>query len=216
VNESLIAAASRGVRVGVRGVTLEARDLRQHERRGPGHASVLFLVDASGSMASQRRLQIAKGAAVELLDSSYQRRDEVALMVFRGEGTDLLLPFTDRVASVERALAEVPSGGRSPLARALVDATQLLQTRESALLVIFTDGRANVSIDAKDPWEEALAACSPLREACAGAVVVDCEPGPIYLGRARQLADALMADCVALDALHASELAVRIHRRIEK
>jgi len=215
VNETLIAAASRGVRVDERGVTLAAENLMQHDRRGPGHANVLFLVDASGSMASQRRLQIAKGAALELLKSNYQRRDEVALMVFRGEGTDLVLPFTDRVASVERALAEVPSGGRSPLARALVDATQLLQTRESAVLVIFTDGRANVSVNAGDPWEEALAACDSLREACTGAVVIDCEPGPIFLGRARQLADALMGECVALDALQAAELAVRIHRRTE-
>jgi len=214
VNETLIAAVSRGVRVDERGVTLGAADLMQHERRGPGHANILFLVDASGSMASQRRLQIAKGAALELLDSSYQRRDEVALMVFRGEGTDLVLPFTDRVASVETALAEVPSGGRSPLARALLDATQLLRSRETALLVIFTDGRANVGINGKDPWEEALAACDSLREACAGALVVDCESGPIYLGRARQLADALTADCVSLDALHASDLAVRIHRRM--
>jgi magnesium chelatase subunit D len=216
VNETLIAAASRGVRVDERGVTLAATDLMQYDRRGPGHANVLFLVDASGSMASERRLQIAKGAALELLKSNYQRRDEVALMVFRGEGTDLVLPFTDRVASVERALADVPSGGRSPLARALVDATQLLQTRESAVLVIFTDGRANVSVNAGDPWEEALAACNSLREACAGAVVIDCEPGPIFLGRARQLADALMGECVALDALQAAELAVRIHRRAER
>lgn len=215
VSETLIAAASRGVRADERGVTLATKDLMQRERRGPGHANVLFLVDASGSMASQRRLQIAKGAALELLKANYQRRDEVALMVFRGEGTDLVLPFTDRVASVERALADVPSGGRSPLARALADATQLSRTRESVVLVIFTDGRANVSIDAGDPWEEALAACRSLREACAGAVVVDCEPGPIYLGRARQLADALTADCISLEALQASDLALRIHRRID-
>lgn len=215
VNDTLIAAASRGVRANARGVTLATTDLMQRERSGPGHANVLFLVDASGSMASQRRLQIAKGAALELLKANYQRRDEVALMVFRGEGTDLVLPFTDHVASVERALADVPSGGRSPLARALVDATHVSRTRESVVLVIFTDGRANVSIDAGDPWEEALAACHSLREACVGAVVVDCEPGPIYLGRARQLADALTADCISLEALHASELAVRIHRRID-
>lgn len=215
VNETLIAAASRGVRTDERGVTLATKDLMQRERRGPGHANVLFLVDASGSMASQRRLQIAKGVALELLKENYQRRDEVALMVFRGEGTDLVLPFTDHVASVERALAEVPSGGRSPLARALVDATQLLRTRETVVLVIFTDGRANVSIDAGDPWEEALTACRSLREACAGAVVVDCEAGPIYLGRARQLADALTADCISLEVLQASDLALRIHRRID-
>ncbi|HEY4366646.1 MAG TPA: VWA domain-containing protein [Steroidobacteraceae bacterium] len=215
INETLISAATRGVRVGAQGIALAATDLRHHERCGPGHASILFLVDASGSMATRRRLEIAKGAALALLDSSYRRRDAVALMVFRGDGTDLVLPFTDHTANIGRALDDVPSGGRTPLARALIDAAQLLQKRALALLVVFTDGRANVSIGQADPWEEALAACGPLREACAGALVVDCESGPIVLGRARQLSVALNAECVSLNALEATDLTVRIQRRIE-
>jgi len=187
----------------------------QHERRGPGLCHVLFLVDASGSMATKRRLEVAKGAALGLLTSNYQRRDEVALMVFRAEGTDLALPFTRHIASIEQALRDVPTGGRTPLARALLDAARLMQTREPALLVLLTDGRANVSLDGGDPWEEALAACSVLQAACAGALVIDCEPGPIVLGRARVLAQALGAECVALDAMDATALTLRIHGRLE-
>jgi magnesium chelatase subunit D len=175
----------------------------------------LFLVDASGSMASQRRLQVAKGAALALLASSERRRDEVALMVFRGEGVDLVLPFTNRVAAIEQALADVPSGGRTPLAHALTAAAQLLQKRSPSLLVIFTDGRANVSVNGADPWDEALAACGPLRESCAGALVVDCELGPVVLGRARQLAAALAAECVGLKALQTNDLTVRIQQRVD-
>jgi magnesium chelatase subunit D len=216
IAETLVAAVRRGVRTGEQGVALAAADLKQHERRGSGRSHVLFLVDASGSMATQRRLEVAKGAALGLLASSYQNRDEVALMVFRAEGTDLVLPFTRHIAGIEQALGEVPTGGRTPLARALSDAERLLQTREPALLVLLTDGRANVSAAGGDPWEEALAACASLRSACAGVLVVDCEPGPIMLGRARVLAQALGAECVALDALDSAALSLRIHRRLER
>jgi magnesium chelatase subunit D len=215
IQQTLAAAAKRGVRAGEQGVSLTASDLMQHERRGPGLCHVLFLVDASGSMATKRRLEVAKGAALGLLTSSYQRRDEVALMVFRAEGTDLVLPFTRHIASIELALRDVPTGGRTPLARALLDAARLMQTREPALLVLLTDGRANVSLDGGDPWEEALAACPPLQAACVGALVIDCEPGPIMLGRARVLAQALGAECVALDAMDATALTLRIHGRLE-
>jgi magnesium chelatase subunit D len=215
IADTLVSAARRGIRADEQGVALAASDLKQHDRRGAGRSHVLFLVDASGSMATQRRLELAKGAALGLLASSYQNRDEVALMVFRAEGTDLVLPFTRHIAGIEQALGEVPMGGRTPLARALLDARQLLQTREPALLVLLTDGRANVSADGGDPWEEALAACVSLRPACAGALVVDCEPGPVTLGRARVLAQTLGAECVALDALDSTALSLRIHRRLE-
>jgi magnesium chelatase subunit D len=187
----------------------------QHGRSGPGRSSVLFLVDASASMATQRRLEFAKSAALGLLKSNYQHRDEVALMVFRGEGVDLVMPFTSGIEGVEQALNDVPTGGRTPLARALIDAAEVLRTREPSLLVVFTDGRANVSVGSEDPWAESLAACAELKEACAGAVVIDCEPGPIVLGRARQLAAALGAECVALSALEAAELTIRIQRRLD-
>ena len=215
IAETLVSAVRRGVRADERGVVLAAADLKRHERRGPGRSHVLFLVDASGSMATRRRLEVAKGAALGLLASSYQNRDEVALMAFRAEGTDLVLPFTRHIAGIEQALAEVATGGRTPLARALLDAARLLQTREPALLVLLTDGRANVSAEGGDPWEEALAACVPLQAACAAALVVDCEPGPIVLGRARVLAEALRAECVALDALDSAALSLHIHRRLE-
>jgi magnesium chelatase subunit D len=215
VAQTLSAAARRGARVSPEGIRLAAGDLRQHERRGPGLCHVLFLVDASGSMATKRRLEVAKGAALGLLSSSYQRRDEVALMAFRADGTDLVLPFTRHIAGIERALSDVPTGGRTPLARALLDAAEILQTREPTLLVLFTDGRANVSAEGGDPWEEALAAGSRLRTACAGALVIDCESGPIVLGRARMLAQALGADRVALDELHDTSLTIRIQGRLK-
>lgn len=215
INETLTAAAARGRRVGERGIALAPTDLMQHGRNGPGRSHVLFLVDASASMAAQQRLELAKSAALGLLKSNYQHRDEVALMVFRGDGADLVMPFTSSIEGVETALSEVPTGGRTPLARALIVATEMVRTREPALLIVFTDGRANVSVSNGDPWEESLAACEALRDACASAVVIDCELGPIVLGRPRQLAAALGAECIALSALQGGDLTVQILGRIE-
>jgi magnesium chelatase subunit D len=214
VGQTLVSAAVRGARVAAQGVALRAEDLKSHERRGAGSSHVLFLVDASGSMGTNRRLELAKGAALGLLKSSYQRRDEVALMSFRSDGTDLLLPFTRDVPKVERALSDVATGGRTPLARALRDATDLLQTRAPSLLVLFTDGRANVGLGGGDPWDETLAAAKPLRSACAGALVIDCERGPILLGRALILAEVLGAEYLALGDLDATALTIRIDRRL--
>jgi magnesium chelatase subunit D len=186
----------------------------QHGRSGPGHSSVLFLVDASASMATQRRLELAKGAVLGLLQSNYQHRDEVALMVFRGEGVDLAMPFTNSIDGVEQALTDVPTGGRTPLARALTEAAQVLQTRDPSLLILFTDGRANVAAAGGDPWQEALAAAAQLKDSCAAAVVIDCEPGPIVLGRARQLASTLDAECIPLSSLEAGDFTLQIQRRL--
>ena len=214
INETLTTAAVRGRRVGERGIAFATSDLMQHGRNGPGRSSVLFLVDASASMAAQRRLELVKGAVLGLLRSNYQHRDEVALMIFRGEAADLVIPFTSGVEGVEQALAEVPTGGRTPLARALTQAADVLKTREPALLIVFTDGRANVSVADGDPWQESLAAAAHLKDCCAAAVVVDCEPGPIVLGRARQLAATLEGECVALSLLEAGEFTVQIRRRL--
>ena len=79
---------------------------------------------------------------------------------------------------------------------------------------MFTDGRANVSAAGGDPWEEAIAAASLLRESCAGALVIDCEGGPIFLGRARQLAEVLGAERIALDAIDDISLSLSIGKRL--
>ena len=216
INETLTLAATRGARVqDAGGVAVSAADLMQHRRNGPGRSSVLFVVDASGSMAAQRRLDVAKGAALAMLRSSYQQRDEVALMVFRGTGSDLVLPFTSDVERIESALRDVPTGGRTPLARALLDSAQLMGGRSDAVLVLFTDGRANVADSGldrapSDPWDQALGAAHALADQCCAALVVDCEPGPVTLGRARLLAEALKGECVSLRELESSDITIRM------
>jgi magnesium chelatase subunit D len=219
VNETLTVAAMRGSRAPAVGAAVSRSDLMQHSRSSPNRNSVLLVVDASGSMAAQRRLQVAKGAALAMLKSARRHCDEVALMVFRGDGTDLVLPFTSEVERIESALRDVPTGGRTPLAQALLDCAQLLRERASTIVVLFTDGRANVALTGSgtaDPWEQALAVCNSLATLCRGALVVDCETGPITLGRPRLLAEALQGEYISLLEVESSDLTIRLRRRVAR
>lgn len=190
-------------------------DWRTYQRDGHSGAHVLFVVDASGSMAAQQRLSLAKGALTGLLAGSYQQRDRVALLIFRGETAELVLPFTKDVDLADAALRTVPTGGRTPLAAALRQALPAFPTDGASVLVLFTDGRANVATSAElDPWHEALAAAEALAERLTGALVIDCETGPVRLARAEELAHRLGADCLALDALDADTLTLQLQRRL--
>ena len=167
---------------------------------------MLFLVDASGSMAARSRMAAVKGAVLSLLLDAYQRRDKVGLISFRGSGADLLLPPTSSVDAAARRLATLPTGGRTPLAAGLLEARATLERerlrdpRRRPLLVVVTDGR---NTGAGQPTR----AAALLRKDRTAAVVVDCESGPIRLGMAVELADALSGVCLQLGELAAGELA---------
>ena len=98
------------------GIEVRTRDLRQNVREGREGNLILFLVDASGSMAARKRMSAVKGAVLSLLNDAYQRRDKVALISFRGEGANILLPPTSSVALAAPRLQDLPTGGRTPLA----------------------------------------------------------------------------------------------------
>lgn len=213
VRETVVAAASRPGASDNGKLQLQSSDLRQQRREREEVWQVLFLVDGSGSMAAGR-LQAAKEVALGLLASNYERRDEVALMIFRGEGAQLVLPFTRDSRRLEETLRDIAVGGRTPLAGALHEAARILRNRPSSLLVLFTDGRANVSVGGADPWEEALSACAAAADACAGALVIDCETGPIALGRARALAEALQATYLSRESTDIGQVVVHLQGRI--
>jgi magnesium chelatase subunit D len=190
---TLLAAAQRGAR------TVIARDLREAVHVGREANLVLFVVDASGSMAARSRMRVVKTAVLSLLRDAYQRRDKIGMITFRGTGASTVLePTASHEVGVLR-LAELRTGGRTPLAAGLRQAARTLATerrrdpRRRPLLVVVTDGRAT---SGPDP----LTVVPALTDVAT--VVVDCESGPIRLGLARRLATALAADCVPLDALH--------------
>jgi magnesium chelatase subunit D len=184
-----------------RGGRVEPRDLREAIHVGREANLVLFVVDASGSMAARRRMTIVKTAVLSLLRDAYQRRDRVGMITFRGRDAEQVLPPTSSHEVGVLRLAGLRTGGRTPLAAGLRKAAATIATerrrdpRRRPLLIVVTDGRAT---SGPDP-----VAVAPALSGVA-TVVVDCESGPVRLGLARRLAAALGADCVPLDALDAA------------
>ncbi|MFF9572134.1 putative cobaltochelatase [Streptomyces sp. NPDC014685] len=192
------------------GLVVRRDDLRQATREGREGNLVLFVVDASGSMAARQRMGAVKGAVLSLLLDAYQRRDKVGLITFRGREAEVALPPTSSVDAAAARLELLPTGGRTPVAAGLLKAHEVLRVERlrdpsrRPLLVVVTDGRATGGPDAV-----ALAArAARLHEAQGiASIVVDCESGPVRLGLAGVLARELGGSAVTLDELRSDSIA---------
>ena len=205
-------------------------DLHQKVKAGRQGSLILFVVDASGSMAALQRMEAVKGAVIALLRDAYERRDEVGVIAFRGTEAKLLLPPTRSVDAAERQLRELPTGGRTPLAHALQLAGDVLTrtpgvSHGEPLLIILSDGHANVSLDAaaprspqqlgsNDPWQQSLDCARRLAVKGLAALVLDTEVGFVRMGRAQELAAALGAQCLTLEELTKDSLTLTIRSRL--
>jgi magnesium chelatase subunit D len=191
-------------------LVLRPGDLREARHEGRESNLVLFVVDASGSMAARARMGAVKGAVLSLLLDAYQRRDKAGMVTFRGSSADLALPPTFSVEAAAARLAALPTGGRTPLAAGLLRAHDVLRAerirdpRRRPLLVLVTDGRAT---GGADPVGHAHRAASLLAATGLHSVVVDCESGPVRLGLAASLAQALDGVLLRLEHLAAGPLA---------
>jgi magnesium chelatase subunit D len=185
---------------------LRAQDLREKVLQGREGNLVLFVVDASGSMAARRRMSAVKGAIASLLLDAYQRRDRVGLVTFAGAGAQVPLAPTASVERAARLLADLETGGRTPIAAGLERAAEVLAVervrdpRRRPLLVLLTDGRVTAG---GDP----VAAATALAARGVPAVVVDTEDGHVKLGLAGAIARALQAPWLRLSELVADSLA---------
>ncbi|GAC1564800.1 MAG: putative cobaltochelatase [Vulcanimicrobiaceae bacterium] len=184
-------------------LAIETQHLRYIERRGRMRALVVFVVDASGSMAAAERMRAAKGVVCGLLAQAYHRRDAVALVAFRGAEAEVLVPPTRSAIVAYRRLRTLATGGRTPLARGLAVARDLIVARTRrdpgarAHLVLVSDARANAP--AGDAFAAALHQARALRDAGVRALCVDTERGTVRLGFAVRLARALDAHYRHLD-----------------
>ncbi|CAL9612019.1 putative cobaltochelatase [Streptomyces sp. enrichment culture] len=192
------------------GLIVRRDDLRQATREGREGNLVLFVVDASGSMAARQRMSAVKGAVLSLLLDAYQRRDKVGLVTFRGTSAEVALPPTSSVDAAAARLESLPTGGRTPLAAGLLKAHEVLRVerlRDPArrpLVVVVTDGRAT---GGPEPVLLASRAAGLFAAEGVASVVVDCESGPVRLGLAGQLAGELGGTAVTLDELRADSIA---------
>jgi magnesium chelatase subunit D len=175
----------RGEQSGIGRVHVRREDFRLTRFKHRSVSATIFVVDASGS-AALHRLAEAKGAVELLLADCYVRRDQVALIAFRGKSAEVVLPPTRSLARAKRSLSALPGGGGTPVATAL-DAAGILAmgVRRKGLaptIVLLTDGRANVALDGKAGREQAemdaLASARRLRAAGVAALVVDISPRP--------------------------------------
>jgi magnesium chelatase subunit D len=192
-------------------VLVRVEDFHVTRHLARAETTTLFVVDASGSSALHR-LAEAKGAVELLLADCYVRRDRVAVIAFRGQRADLLLPPTRSLVRAKRSLAGLPGGGGTPLASGIEAAAALLDGVQrrggTPSLVLLTDGRANVARDGAPnrarAEQDALAAARRIRAARVAAVLVDTAPRPQPF--ARELATALGAHYLPLPHADAATL----------
>ena len=164
-------------------VVIKTQDIREKIRVGKVSTATMFVVDASGSMGANRRMESAKGAVLSLLLDSYQQRDKVGMVAFRGNQADTLLPLCSSMDLAYKRLKELPTGGRTPLAAGLEKGLNLLlnekQKDEGAIpvLLLISDGRANVSSGSgnKEIEKELLALAEQARAKGINMIVIDTE-----------------------------------------
>jgi len=183
---------------------------------------ILFVVDASWSMAVAERMQATKGAIMSLLTDAYQRRDRVGLVVFQKNDAHVVLPPTNSVELAQKALADIPVGGKTPLSAGLSLAykviTQELRARPEVtpLMILLTDGAGNVSMSRElPPQEEAYRIASLIHEADIHSVVINMEHVAFDQGLAQALADRLEGPCYTLPELKAETLYRTVQGELE-
>lgn len=187
-------------------------DFREKVRETRIGNLILFVVDASGSMGSHRRMVATKGAILSLLLDAYQQRDRVGLITFRGDTASLVLPPTNSVELAEQYLHQLPTGGRTPLAQGLYRAFITLQQQKIRdkqmvpLLVLISDGHANVSLYGGDPLAEAKVLAERIRKSGIRSLIIDTEQGYLRLGILREIATALGGRYLHLEDLAANRL----------
>ncbi len=197
-------------------IQVRPSDVRVKIRETDVSTTVLFIVDASGSMGAAERMRAAKGAALSLLEEAYVRRDQVGLIAFRDQGADVLLHPTDSVELAHECLRTLPTGGPTPLSHGLTTALRVSQqTRQRnptalCLAVLISDGKANVphdnAPDAPTPYEQALASARRLVQNDVHLLVLDTEDDFLTLGLARTLAEQVGADYVKLADLESATI----------
>jgi magnesium chelatase subunit D len=201
---------------------IQPSDLQRKVRVKRTANLVLFVVDASWSMAVAERMTATKGAILSLLTDAYQRRDRVGLVVFQKDRSILVLPPTNSCELAQRALANIPVGGKTPLSAGLYLALQVVQREKIShpdvmpLLILLTDGAGNVSMGSMPPMEEAYYLAEKIKDENIRSIVVNMEHTAFDQGLSQALADHLKAPCYTLAEFKADALYHTVRKEMEK
>ncbi|MCW4029046.1 MAG: putative cobaltochelatase [Candidatus Bathyarchaeota archaeon] len=199
---------------------IEHCDLRQKVRESKVGNLIVFIVDASGSMAAEERMSATKGAILSLLLDAYQRRDRVGMVAFRRDSAELVLPPTNSVDLAQRYLANLPTGGRTPMAHGLKLGMDTIKNyvrndKEAVpLLVLVSDGRANVSLHGGDPVEEAMSVAREIASAGIQSLSLDTEQEFLTFGVVKQISLAMGGRFLKLEELSAAPIASAVRTKL--
>lgn len=175
--------------------------------------TIVFVVDASGSMGARKRMSAAKGAVLSLLTDAYQKRDRVGLITFRGNDATLLVPPTNSIDVAKNKLDVMPTGGKTPLSSGLMKAFNVFEKeikqhpRDKMFMILISDGKGNVSMSDRKPMEEASLISSEIKGLNISSLVIDTEGSTISLGYSKRIADRLGGKYVRLDEMESSLIA---------
>ncbi|UWG98472.1 VWA domain-containing protein [Dehalobacter sp. DCM] len=199
-----------------RAVAVEKSDIRVKIREKRTGNTIVFVVDASGSMGANKRMAAVKGAILSLLNDAYQKRDKVGMIAFKNHSAELLLGITRSVELAEKKLAALPTGGRTPLAAGLnlayeiVKAATIKDKDTLPVIVLVSDGRATYSESGLDAFEEALAAAQRIGAEKIKAVVIDTDQSFIKLNLTERIAKSMNADSFIIEDLRAQNLVAAV------
>ena len=200
---------------------IENQDLQRKIRVKRAANLILFVVDASWSMAVAERMNATKGAIMSLLTDAYQRRDRVGLVVFQKDRSLVVLPPTNSVVLAKQALAEIPAGGKTPLSAGLTCALEVI-TQEKRLhpdvmplMILLTDGVGNVSLTDLPPQEEAHRIADEFKAQGIRTLTINMEHAAFDQGLANQLAERLGGPCYTLSDLRAETLYQTVKQQLE-
>ncbi len=200
---------------------LRMSDLQRKVRVRRTGNLILFVVDASWSMAASERMEATKGAIFSLLIDAYQRRDQVGLVVFQRDKARVVLAPTNSVDLAERALKDLPVGGKTPLSSGLFAAWQVVEaalrkdSEMRPLVIVLTDGAGNVSMTGIPAQEEAMRMADLFNQGKVRSIVINMEHMAFDRGLAQSLADHMGGVCHNLPDLRADTLLNTVKREIK-
>ncbi|MFP4324067.1 MAG: vWA domain-containing protein [Anaerolineales bacterium] len=207
---------------GDRAYALEPHDMQRKVRVKKSANCILFVVDASWSMAVSERMSATKGAILSLLTDAYQRRDRVGLIVFHKDRAVEVLPPTNSVTLAKEALADIPIGGKTPLSAGLHLAHEVFRKERTShpdimpLMILLTDGAGNVALGQRNPQDEAHHIANMMRDDDIRTITINMEHEAFDQGLADALAEELGGPCYTLSELKAEVLYETVRQELDR
>ena len=193
-------------------INIKKEHIRVKVREKRTGASILFVVDSSGSMGVKKRMEAVKGAVMSLLKDAYEKRDRVGMVSFRRDKAEELLPITRSIDLAQKKLEKLATGGKTPLAEGIAKAYTIIKNemrkdKEVVPLIVFlSDGKGNFSASGKDPVKESLEMAEKIKNERIRAIVIDTEEGFIKLEMAKTLSEAMKAEYYKLENLRSEDM----------